>query len=60
MLIIFFIQGKPSTPSVDKKSPMSQVSTSTDASEDFFDAPDHFLVEENGLITEASISRRKG
>ncbi|KAL5247330.1 hypothetical protein ACHWQZ_G019262 [Mnemiopsis leidyi] len=46
------VTGKPSTPSVDKKSPMSQVSTSTDASEDFFDAPDHFLVEEDGLITE--------
>ena len=54
VLIPFLFQGKPSTPSVDQKSPMSQVSMSTDASDDFYDAPDHFLVEEDGLITEVS------
>ena len=49
------ISGKPSTPIADARSPMSQVSISTDASDsDFFDAPDHFLVEEDGLITEVS------
>ena len=47
--------GKVSTPSADKRSLLSpQESISTDASEDFFDAPDHFLVEEDGMITEVS------